>query len=353
MTREEAIAAMEALQKLSCGYLPGGACDCKYGLKPEILKCENYGRSVSRPMDERTGCPELRDMKALLEAMSDEDFERFLGMSNGMIFAEKEVDDQKSDGLTDLERRLGEFKDLVRIQCSTGNFDYDGYMHGMANGMLLAEAVLEGREPEYKVAPERWLSKQAQFESENVRVLTGLKQELEKIRAEYRCHPENFEDMSFAATVGVLESILNKYGAEEKKVIEFSEPVELPDGSGVMTGKFPLPKDHWIYEDSGEPPMPMKMGVGDPVRKKMTEQVRAAAQFALRCATMSGEDMDFDPDAVIQELIVGLFGYHTKDGSEGGELIPKCPNCRAWLTQPEGDESRELHCEACGYEEDF
>lgn len=323
MTRKEAIAAMEALQKLSCGYLPGGACDCKYGLSPEILKSENYDRSVSRPMDERTGCPELRDIKALLEAMSDEDFERYLGMSNGMIFAEKEVDDLGSEGLTDFEKRLGEFKDLVRIQCNTGNFDYDGYMHGMANGMLFAEAVLEGREPEYKEAPERWLSKRAQLESENARVLTGLKQELEKIRAEYRCHPEKYEDMSFVATVGVLDLILKKYGAEENKVIEFSEPIELPDGSGVMTGKFPLPKDHWIYEASGEPPMPMKRGVEDPVRKTMTEQVRAAAQYALQCATMSGGDMDFDPDAVIQNLIVGLFGYHTKDGSEGGELISR------------------------------
>lgn len=213
MNRKEAIAAMEALQMLSCGYLPGGACDCKYGLKPEVLKSENYGRSVSRPMDECTGCPELRDMKAILEAMSDEDFERFLGMSNGMIFFEKEADDPKSDGLTDLERRFGEFKDLVRIQCSTGNFDYDGYMHGMANGMLLAEAVLEGREPEYKEAPEKWLSKKAQLESENVSILTGLKQELEDIRAKYRCHPEAYEEMSFAAIVGVLETILNKYGA--------------------------------------------------------------------------------------------------------------------------------------------
>ena len=34
----------------------------------------------------------------------------------------------------------------------------------------------------------------------------------------------------------------------------------LPDGSACMCASFPLPKDHWIYAPSGEPPMPLRRG---------------------------------------------------------------------------------------------
>jgi len=352
MNRKEAIAALEAVRALMCAYLPGGDCDCKYGLRKELLGSENYGKVVfvKRPSDERTGCPELRDVGAILEVMSDEDFELYLGMSNGMIYPEKEVGDSGSRVLTDLEKRLGEFKDLVRIQCRTGNFDYDGYMHGYANGMLLAEAVLEGREPEFKKASGRWISKKAQLESENVGVLTGLKQELEKIKAEYRCHPESYDDMSFASTVGVLETILKKYGADEK-VIEFSEPMVLPDGSAVMTGQLPLPKDHWIYERAEEPPAPFRMGVGDPLRRCLETRIVEAAKYAVQGATMNGEVMDFDPDALIQNLVVGLFGYCTSDGTHEGGLIPRCPECRERLLKVSGTGVYELYCPKCGHKE--
>ena len=47
--------------------------------------------------------------------------------------------------------------DVIDTQCSDGNWDYDPYMHGMANGLILARSVLDGMEPEYKTAPEKWL----------------------------------------------------------------------------------------------------------------------------------------------------------------------------------------------------
>lgn len=46
---------------------------------------------------------------------------------------------------------------LVHNQGQSGNWNYDPYMHGMFNGMDLMLAVLEGREPEYRSAPEHWL----------------------------------------------------------------------------------------------------------------------------------------------------------------------------------------------------
>ena len=51
------------------------------------------------------------------------------------------------------------FRELVEIQCSTGNWNYSPYMYGMANGMILALHIMEGSEGlvPYLDAPETWL----------------------------------------------------------------------------------------------------------------------------------------------------------------------------------------------------
>jgi hypothetical protein len=51
---------------------------------------------------------------------------------------------------------MEKLQDCLDIQCSKGNWDYDPYMHGMANGMLLAKAIFEEREPTYLTAPKKW-----------------------------------------------------------------------------------------------------------------------------------------------------------------------------------------------------
>ena len=91
----------------------------------------------------------------------------------------------------------------------------------------------------------------------------------------------------------------------------------LPDGHGVATASFPLRKDHWLYADDGgfdAPPMPMRMGTADPRRQEFNEMVRKAARYAVRAATLKGREADFDPDALVQNMVVGLLGYHTPDG---------------------------------------
>ena len=54
--------------------------------------------------------------------------------------------------------RTGPLEEMVAIQCSDGNWNYSEYMHGMANGLLLALATIKGEEPRFLEAPERWLS---------------------------------------------------------------------------------------------------------------------------------------------------------------------------------------------------
>lgn len=100
------------------------------------------------------------------------------------------------------------------------------------------------------------------------------------------------------------------------------ECAALPDGSGFATMSFPLPKDHWIYADEGTyeaPPMPFQVGVGGRLmltltREEFAEALRAAGRYAVRAATMKGKEMDFDPDALVQNLIVGALGYCTPTG---------------------------------------
>lgn len=106
----------------------------------------------------------------------------------------------------------------------------------------------------------------------------------------------------------------------------------LPDGSGFATMSIPLPKDHWLYKDGENvPPMGLRCGQaeqlhilssrGDGVkivsRGELNKIVIAAARCAVRSATMNGKEMDFDPDALVQNMVVGLLGYHTKDGLSG------------------------------------
>lgn len=114
------------------------------------------------------------------------------------------------------------------------------------------------------------------------------------------------------------------------KVEEVGGP--LPDGSGFAVMSMPLKKDHWIYEKAEDgfslpPSMPLRMGseetiliqIGDrPLRvlsrHEFSNLLREAGKHAVRGATMGGTEMDFDPDALLQNLVVGALGYWTADG---------------------------------------
>ena len=56
-----------------------------------------------------------------------------------------------------MNKKIEQLKELVAVQCSAGNWNYDAYMHGLANGMILSLSILENKEPVYLDAPETWL----------------------------------------------------------------------------------------------------------------------------------------------------------------------------------------------------
>lgn len=106
----------------------------------------------------------------------------------------------------------------------------------------------------------------------------------------------------------------------------------LPDGSGFAIMSMPLPETHWIYGDKSKefeaPPMILRMGHVDSLcvelsdgrvtpqlnKDQVAELIRTAGKYAVRCATMKGKEMDFDPDALLQNLVVAFLGYWTENG---------------------------------------
>lgn len=93
-----------------------------------------------------------------------------------------------------------------------------------------------------------------------------------------------------------------------------NETLILPDGSACTTAELPLPKTHWLYDKSFPPPMPFRMGTSDPRRREFNEMVAVAARYAVKASTMNGQSDSWDPDAVVQNFVVAMLGYHSPDG---------------------------------------
>ena len=92
------------------------------------------------------------------------------------------------------------------------------------------------------------------------------------------------------------------------------EPVAvLPDGSAFAVMSYPLPKDHWLYADrqynDGEYE-PVELG--KPVlTHELRDAVVSAVRYAIRGATNCGKEVDFDPDALVQNAVYALCGPFT------------------------------------------
>lgn len=107
-----------------------------------------------------------------------------------------------------------------------------------------------------------------------------------------------------------LEQLITDAGGKAESV------GALPDGSGFMTASFPLPANHWLTAAGDNvPPMPFRVGTDNPRHCEICKAIHAAGRYAVRASTMNGKDQDFDPDAMLMNLIVGLIGYHTPDGT--------------------------------------
>lgn len=55
-----------------------------------------------------------------------------------------------------MSKQISDLKNVRDIQGYGGNWDYDEYMWGMYNGLELALAIMEDREPVYKDKPKKF-----------------------------------------------------------------------------------------------------------------------------------------------------------------------------------------------------
>lgn len=105
---------------------------------------------------------------------------------------------------------------------------------------------------------------------------------------------------------------------------EQSEVTVLPDGSAFGVMSYPLPKTHWLfaereYEDGQHEPIEL----GNPIlTHELRDAVVSAVRYAIRGATNCGKEMDFDPDALVQNAVYALCGPYRKSPSQ--------PDYAAW-----------------------
>lgn len=79
----------------------------------------------------------------------------------------------------------------------------------------------------------------------------------------------------------------------------------LPDGSAFTVVSTSLPEEHWLYQYDTITHCRLAECTTENERR---DCIRRATQQALRSATGNGADMDLDPDALVANMIVALFG---------------------------------------------
>lgn len=86
----------------------------------------------------------------------------------------------------------------------------------------------------------------------------------------------------------------------------------LPDGSSFFTASLPLPKDHWLYAPRVEGWDSERDCAPDVPKPILTMRQRSAVieamRWAIRSATMNGQEPDFDPDALALNAAYALCG---------------------------------------------
>jgi hypothetical protein len=146
--------------------------------------------------------------------------------------------------------------------------------------------------------------------------------------------------MSIEAMKQALEALEEYKYAEARTTLrqaieqaEQAQPVTiLPDGSAFAVMSYPLPKDHWLYAEreyrNGEDE-PVELG--KPIlTRQLRDSVVSAVRYAVRGATNCGKEVDFDPDALVQNAVYALCGPHGQ-AIEQAEKQCQCPACKIKL----------------------
>lgn len=117
---------------------------------------------------------------------------------------------------------------------------------------------------------------------------------------------------------GIISDLADSVGGTITECVN-----DLGDGSGFATMSMALPEDHWIYETTpdGFTPRstyPMMAGKDSKARDFLSRIiVNHGGKYGVKAATSNGREDDFDPDALVRNIEIGLFGLFTADGLTG------------------------------------
>ena len=74
---------------------------------------------------------------------------------SGLILIQKQSTNKEKK--TTIMNIYGKLDEIIAIQCADGNWNYNNYNFGLANGLLLAKSILTGDEPVFMNTPDEWL----------------------------------------------------------------------------------------------------------------------------------------------------------------------------------------------------
>ena len=92
---------------------------------------------------------------------------------------------------------VAKMRELLEVQGCDGNWNFDPYMQGMFNGMEMMMSLVDGRDPAFRKAPDKWL-----YTAPPQREWQGLTDEeiLEEYRQSYG-DDGNLTDIYFAHAI--------------------------------------------------------------------------------------------------------------------------------------------------------
>jgi len=99
-------------------------------------------------------CKLLDEMEIPFDLIPFREFESANIVNNHVTM---ESDNSGKNETEQLKKSVESLKDLKNVQCSDGNWNHDPYMHGMANGLILASSLFEAGEIEYLDRPDTWI----------------------------------------------------------------------------------------------------------------------------------------------------------------------------------------------------
>lgn len=121
---------------------------------------------------------------------------------------------------------IADLEKLVATACEHGQYNFDEYQYGMANGLILALAVMKGEEPQYLDRPEQWLWS-----------IADEKTPPSSAASQYGTQPERCSDDEAFYDLPEVQEAISEQAGEIAKLIDDAIVEELIEEAEKMAGE--------------------------------------------------------------------------------------------------------------------